>query len=678
MSLNHAAEQILFGEKFEDKLVNTLQLDDPPILSALPSFKVSGHPELPGRPAHLMMGQGKKSLSFPSLIKLEKDHLARGHVLHFLANHELLALELMALALLKFPKAPRAFRSMIAHTMSEEQEHLKLYVNRMNDFGVGFGELSLNDYFWKMISKMDCPEQYLAWMSMTFEQANLDFSRHYQDLFYQLDDRETHSLMKVVYEDEIGHLGGGIRWFKQFTQTKDLWKTWSHYMRGHINIVRAKGKPFDVEGRKLAGLDEQFIQKIWVYQKSRGRTPQLAVWNAGEEIEITGASLKGKAKDLQLDLDVMAMDLVADDDCVLLKSEPHQAWLNWRKAHAFKVPQYMTCEDNPAEVTALFSHLKPWVWTPSSSLKELQLKHIQIKNQATFSYEDFTAYHSKVNWKKALAKFWKCKKRQEKFNDCIHFDDLDLFKIIDSVESFYSAWEFHSKLPCVKVVLQSEYSMSGHHLKILEIQQGTSPALLTWVKSMLVQGKKLIMEPFFGGDDNFNLSLLYTEGQLRPAGISHFYTQNGKYRGHWIGPVGGQMPQLMREQVFRFIQPLQHAMNELARDWMGDLMAPCGIDCLIYRMGDQWKIHPGLELNPRWTMGHLALEFQSKIKPQCVAKWLLSDKARVPNVNQIWDDQLHSVPVGAVGHLLGPGKYILNDLSQSKTWVSLLEVVEHV
>lgn len=70
MSLNHAAEQILFGEKFEDKLVNTLQLDDPPILSALPSFKVSGHPELPGRPAHLMMAREEVlELSFSHQIR---------------------------------------------------------------------------------------------------------------------------------------------------------------------------------------------------------------------------------------------------------------------------------------------------------------------------------------------------------------------------------------------------------------------------------------------------------------------------------------------------------------------------------------------------------------------------------------------------------------------------------
>ncbi len=47
--------------------------------------------------------------SFPGLHELEQVE-AHGRAMHFFANHELLALELMALVLLRFPEAPPSYR----------------------------------------------------------------------------------------------------------------------------------------------------------------------------------------------------------------------------------------------------------------------------------------------------------------------------------------------------------------------------------------------------------------------------------------------------------------------------------------------------------------------------------------------------------------------------------------
>ena len=70
---------------------------------------------------------------------LLENEYARGQLLHFLANHELLATELMALVLLKFPEAPRAFRQGILVTLQEEQEHTRMYMRRMKECGVELG-----------------------------------------------------------------------------------------------------------------------------------------------------------------------------------------------------------------------------------------------------------------------------------------------------------------------------------------------------------------------------------------------------------------------------------------------------------------------------------------------------------------------------------------------------------
>ena len=57
--------------------------------------------------------------------------MSAGRLLHFFANHELLATELMALVLLKFPDAPAAFRKGVLETLKDEQEHTRLYIERM-------------------------------------------------------------------------------------------------------------------------------------------------------------------------------------------------------------------------------------------------------------------------------------------------------------------------------------------------------------------------------------------------------------------------------------------------------------------------------------------------------------------------------------------------------------------
>ncbi|MEI6399206.1 MAG: DUF455 family protein, partial [Pseudomonadota bacterium] len=137
-------------------------------------------PALPARTPGLTLDRSKKTgeNTFPTRSKLS-DGRARGLVLHFFANHELLALELMAVALLKWPDAPEGFRRGLVQTMAEEQNHMRLYLDRMKDLGVEFGEANLNGFFWKCMKDLASPMEFAAAMSMTFEQANLDFALHY-------------------------------------------------------------------------------------------------------------------------------------------------------------------------------------------------------------------------------------------------------------------------------------------------------------------------------------------------------------------------------------------------------------------------------------------------------------------------------------------------------------------
>ncbi|MCK5923799.1 MAG: DUF455 family protein, partial [Methylococcales bacterium] len=126
--VSQIAERILFAESLDEKLrmidADQVSFED------RSSVKLSGKRILPGRPVELLFTHSNRQIdkrqapplpATPHLVNEEN----RGILLHFFANHELLAAELMSLALLRFPDAPKAFRKGLYQTLREEQRHTK-------------------------------------------------------------------------------------------------------------------------------------------------------------------------------------------------------------------------------------------------------------------------------------------------------------------------------------------------------------------------------------------------------------------------------------------------------------------------------------------------------------------------------------------------------------------------
>ena len=193
MELKEFAELILFGTN-----VSSDKLLEPKILTDEKPYNAIIAPKSPGRPYGLRFNENlnSKKIPFPNKEQIE-DEKQRGIVLHFFANHELLAMEIMALVLLLFPNAPKSFRMGIAKTIIEEQKHMNLYLKRMEEFNVSFGEIPVNDFFWNCLSQMKSPIDFVTKMSMTFEQANLDYSLFYRDLMYKINDFKTAEILET-------------------------------------------------------------------------------------------------------------------------------------------------------------------------------------------------------------------------------------------------------------------------------------------------------------------------------------------------------------------------------------------------------------------------------------------------------------------------------------------------
>jgi len=370
MQMREGAERILFAQSLDEKLllVPELASDDSPGKSIVV-------PDAPGRPEELKMSPKGVKASFPGVNRMDDDR-ERGVMMHFLANHELMAAELMALVLLKFPDAPKEYRAGVYEAMREEQMHTLMYMRRMRDCGIDFGDLPVNDYFWKLVAPMETPMDFVTRLNLTFEQSNLDFSKHYAGLFRQVGDTGTAAVLEKIYLDEIGHVGHGVKWFRKWkVQGQTDWQAFKTSLTFPLAPAKAKGMaPFNAEGRRLAGLDDDFIRHLEVCEQSRGRTPVVHWFNPNAEshvlAKVGGRSFSPNKMEVAMerDLEMLMMAWCRRDDLILMRQPPGTDHLARLKNSGFELPEIVSVDDAVEELGGRkLGGVRPWAWSPDAS-----------------------------------------------------------------------------------------------------------------------------------------------------------------------------------------------------------------------------------------------------------------------------------------------------------------------
>jgi len=256
-SYKEYAEQILLGGEFENKLFDT-----PFNWSEWEPFEL---PKSPNRSQRLKFSD--LQLKFPKVSRLNETD-KKALALHSFANHELLAIEMMAAALLIYPHQSDddlRFKKGILSALKDEQKHLSLYVKRIQQLGYDLGDFPLNDFFWRQMEKLKTPEQYVSVMALTFEAANLDFAQHYAELFHSFGDHETASILETVLEDEISHVAFGAHWLKKWRKDKNLWDYYLSVLPWPLTPARSKGIHYKSHLHLKAVSDPDFVEKLSTY-----------------------------------------------------------------------------------------------------------------------------------------------------------------------------------------------------------------------------------------------------------------------------------------------------------------------------------------------------------------------------------------------------------------------------
>jgi uncharacterized ferritin-like protein (DUF455 family) len=630
MEIREFAEQVLFATTLEDKLRAPANLTDDHSGPALDA------PAEPGRPKELRFKSQGSSAEFPGIHQLEKQQ-ERGRLLHFFANHELLATELMALVLLRFPDAPAAFRRGVLQTLKDEQEHTRLYIERMRECGIHFGDLPVSGYFWRAVSGMENPMDYVAGLSLTFEQANLDFARHFSRGFAEVGDDATASLLEKIYRDEIAHVAYGLKWFRRWKNPSESdWEAFCRQLKFPLSPQRAKGFVLNIAGRRAAGLDEKFITELDVYSQSKGRTPSVFVFNPFAE----GYIAHGKAftptkhqSQLACDLENLPQFLCRQDDIVLVKQRPATEFLSGIKQAGFPLPEFVELVAVPSLKDRKLATLRPWAWAPDAMellLPLLGSVTMEPRSASGFFNERIAGLYSKTWSARFLremldelpAERWLCTTNEA--GEAVNTMD-DAVAAIAAIR----ARGYH------KVVLKESLGLAGQNsLRLWE------PELLDtqrrWIARVFASGGELVVEPWLERVSDFSVQLEMTPRGLKRIGFTGLINdRKGQFQANWAAPNYARRIPLAITAVFdqRTATGIHDVFDVLCARLEKELeraafLGPLGIDAFIYRDAEgALRLKPIVEINPRYTMGRLTLELMRHTTPGAFGVFRLVSRA---------------------------------------------------
>lgn len=548
-------------------------------------------PEVPGRPLALALpprGAAPVRAPFPAEHTLHEPE-ARGRALHFFANHELLALELLALALVRFPEAPAAFRRGLVGIAADEQRHLAGYLARMDATGVRFGDLPINRYFWDALAGAE-PLGLVAGLSLTFEQANLDFAAHYAAAFRRVGDGETAAALDEVLADEIRHVKHGVAWFERWRRPGPWWDAWVDAMPPPLTPARAKGTRFFAGPREAAGLDPDAIVRLQGFGASKGRPPDVHTFDPEVEADVAGLPRTATGARVARDLAPLLVFLAGEDDVVLVPRAPTPAFAARLAAAGFALPEVL--EGGPEQLAGrLVGAPKPWGWSPANAAALAPLGAPAWDPAQRALYE----------------KPWSVARLAER-------PDLCDPAVVGAV---CRSWEEVVAVATPAHVLKAPLGTAGRGMRRWE------PAAEPWARAVLAAQGALVVEPWL--DRVLDLSVQIDVGEgIAIAPWGRFLTDGrGGYRGAVLGNALGGEP----AELKRLLHARGEALTEAARHVGRALAAagfrgPAGIDALVYRGPGGLALKPIVEVNPRRTMGRVARAIGRRVRRDRVGLWV--------------------------------------------------------
>ncbi|MEK7486283.1 MAG: hypothetical protein AABZ60_18325, partial [Planctomycetota bacterium] len=338
------------------------------------------------------------------------------------------------------------------------------------------------------------------------------------------------------------------------------------------------------------------------------------------------------------DFACLPLFLTHTGDTVLCPEAPSVSYLLDLQKNGFFLPEflpYSSLETLPSMLKSRqFTRFEPWGWSPDT----LDL-FSQIKNHLVHA-EPFSAW-SGNNPLSALtacfSKVWSFHLRQE-FID-LHPEWKSILTsenyqgiLCQSLLEVDQAFERLSSCSAEGIVIKGVFGSSGQNR--LRFRSNTRPQTkdVVWINRMLHAQKYLIVESWMNRVCDIGVLIRVQSQAKKPFldALSFFTAAHGQYKGHFLGRKFAQV----EPEILQFVNGYggkTHSLSaifEAVASFVEQKLAQqgytgfAGIDTFIYRDQERLFLCPLVEINPRYTMGHIALELDKHISPKSRALWL--------------------------------------------------------
>ena len=306
-------------------------------------------------------------------------------------------------------------------------------------------------------------------------------------------------------------------------------------------------------------------------------------------------------REFESDLATLMAVLASQSDLVVCSKIPSSVtiaeWGKWGLMNG----EFVTLEnlrENAANENSGLFELKSWGNSPSEA--------------NTFEFLNDSL------WKDNVKELFERKTSANFLNRFLKRDDLPI-EIDRNVNQLIISEEAEIELLLKRrspIVLKAPLSSSGRGLLVLRKNE-LNDANRQWIKGNLEQQGYLIASSWL--NKQLDLSFQFeveSGGNISYLGHSIFNTNsNGQYAGHYLNYKNkNQLP--VDEKVIKLIG--QKLGEELVNSSFSTThKGVLGIDSLIYLTEqNELKIHPCIEINPRYTMGFLSRKIEQKINPK--------------------------------------------------------------
>ncbi len=218
-------------------------------------------PTYPGRPA-------SPELVDPRSLKRRRLGSVHGRValLHAIAHIEFNAIDLAADMVARYAHDCRiadcqrqAFIDDWVGVCDDEARHFTLIQNRLEEMGSFYGDLQAHNGLWEAaISTMGDLAARLVIAPMVLEARGLDVTPNMIAKLENVQDTKSADILKIIYEEEIGHVAAGVKWFSYICKQENQ-RPESYFKQLVKENFKGQLKPpFNEAARTLAGLTPLF------------------------------------------------------------------------------------------------------------------------------------------------------------------------------------------------------------------------------------------------------------------------------------------------------------------------------------------------------------------------------------------------------------------------------------